>query len=276
MTQQFNQGQRVRLLAGASGVADGPTILPIMRSRNVKLGPIPATYTAAKTCPPACPLAGPGGCYAKSGLHTRLAWQRASTPGGKNVVEWDGFLLWVAQLPDGQVWRHNTGGDLPGQSDKLDRARCMEFARAASHTNPIVFTHYPVRSKDVRATGKRTGAIAAHNLATLRAMAGIGFTVNLSANAPEHAAQLRVAAPGMPVVSVADLPEGMPYRGTLPDGAPARACPATIKNSPVTCADCGLCASNLASKRKAVILFPAHGAGAKRARVIVRHISANA
>jgi hypothetical protein len=69
---------------------------------------------------------------------------------------------------------------------------------------------------------------------------------------------------------VADLPEGERHTLTLANGERAITCPATLKDSPVTCASCGLCAASKASRRAASIIFPAHGTGAKKARVIVR------
>jgi hypothetical protein len=46
-----------------------PNVLCVDVSSNAKLGPIPATYSASKTCPDACPLKDEG-CYAGAGFHT--------------------------------------------------------------------------------------------------------------------------------------------------------------------------------------------------------------
>jgi hypothetical protein len=152
----------------------------------------------------------------------------------------------------------------------LDALACIDFARAASGTDPIIFCHYPVLPEDVRAAGADPEEVTMHNRQVFRVMARYGIHVNLSANSPEHAARIRAACPDLPVVTVADLPEGERHTLTLANGERAITCPATVKDSTVTCADCGLCAASKASRRAASIIFPAHGTGAKKARVIVR------
>lgn len=102
----------------------------------------------------------------------------------------------------------------------------------------------------------------------------MGVTVNVSANSPEHAGRLRSAWPEFPVAIVADLKEGDRHTLTLSNGDRADTCPATLANSTVTCASCGLCASKAASRRKVSPIFPAHGTGAKKARVVVRRSAA--
>lgn len=248
-----------------------PSVLVVAKSSNAKLGPIPATYSSRRTCPDACPLRD-GPCYAEAGFRTRLAWDRADGRGNQtNVHSWDSFLNWAESLPDGQRWRKNTGGDLPGERDRLRMGACYDFAHSAAHTDPIIFTHYPILASDVRsASGEEAEAIASHNRAVLRGMAELGVTVNVSANSPEHAGRIRSAFPEFPVSIVADLPDGERHTLTLSSGDKAVTCPATHKGSTVTCADCGLCASKAAAVRKVSILFPAHGTGAKKARVIVR------
>lgn len=248
-----------------------PSVLTVAQSSNVKLGPIPATYSSSHTCPDACPLKEKA-CYALAGFHTRLAWGRADGHGSqKNVLSWDNFLTWAEGLPEMQRWRHNTGGDLPGERDRLRAGACYDLAHAAAHTDPIIFCHYPILAEDVRAaTGEEAEAIAAHNRAVLRGMAQLGVTVNVSANSPEHAGRIRAAWPEFPVSIVADLAEGERHTLTLSNGDKAITCPATLKDSKVTCASCGLCASKAAARRKVSILFPAHGTQAKKARVIVR------
>jgi hypothetical protein len=80
----------------------------IQKSSNRKTGPIPTTYTERKSCPPSCPHIKKD-CYAED-FHTRLAWNRA--PEG---LDWASLCDRVASLPEEQIWRHNVGGDLPGE-----------------------------------------------------------------------------------------------------------------------------------------------------------------
>ena len=50
-------------------------------SDNGKTGPIAVSSTSRHTCPSSCPLAGDQGCYAETGFHTRLHWDRLSPRG---------------------------------------------------------------------------------------------------------------------------------------------------------------------------------------------------
>src|SRR5215470_15282572 len=87
------------------------------RSRNVKTGPIPVSTTSADTCPNACPLKA-GGCYAVANFHLRQHWNKVTN--GTRGDDYDAFLGKIAALPDGQLWRHNQAGDLPGVADTID------------------------------------------------------------------------------------------------------------------------------------------------------------
>jgi hypothetical protein len=88
-----------------------------------------------------------------------------------------------------------------------------------------------------------------------------GFTVNLSANNLEHADEL-YALGIAPVVVVLPIDAAKPFMS--PAGHWVAICPATQRDD-VTCASCGICAH---SGRKAIIGFPAHGTGAKKAQAM--------
>lgn len=236
----------------------GPLVLCIEATGNTKTGPMPATYSDRTTCPPACPLV--GWCYAED-LRTRKPWDRAAGPKARS---WPDFMRWVAAMRSNELWRYGIGGDLPGQGDRLDLLRCVELARAGAHTAPIAFTHYPMQAKDVRASSDpaERARIARHNRMVLRAMVTAGFLVNVSANGEGHAAEL--VRFGFPVVAITHRAMGQAARVELADGSPARICPASIRPGQVTCKRCGLCAKPRAS----VLLFPAHGNKAARARAL--------
>src|SRR5580704_9601139 len=84
------------------------------RSGNKKLGGLPASITSRDTCPDHCSLKRIG-CYALYGMMA-AHWRRV----GVQLDTWDDFCADVARLPDGQLWRHNEAGDLPGDNDAID------------------------------------------------------------------------------------------------------------------------------------------------------------
>jgi len=99
------------------------------------------------------------------------------------------------------------------------------------------------------------------NAAALRTANDNGFTLNLSANSLEDADRLAGLNAG-PVAVV--LPTGATKPLRTPQGRFVAVCPATVRDD-VTCASCGICAH---ATRKAIIGFPAHGSGAKKAQAV--------
>jgi hypothetical protein len=247
--------------------ADRPAVSLTRVSTNVKTGPIPVSTTAAQTCPDSCPfnaggsLADAGGCYAAGGP-LAIHWRAISE--GKRGKAWSEFLNDVKALPKGSLWRHNQAGDLPGAGDSLNVAAVAELAAANRGKRGFTYTHKPLDGAG------ELQAIADANAA--------GFAINLSANSPADADAL--AALGVaPVVTV--LPIDYERRNAkgewtetvaeyrervadLPTHTPAgrriAVCPAVTADT--DCARCGACAR---IDRAAVIGFPAHGAGKKRA-----------
>jgi hypothetical protein len=140
-------------------------------------------------------------------------------------------------LADGQLWRHNQAGDLPGIGDKIDRQALTKLVEANRGRRGFTYTHKPMS--------------IANRLAIAKANAK-GFTVNLSADNLAEAdalASLRIG----PVVVV--LPSDQLTNTTTPDGRKVVICPAVTHDN-VTCATCQLCAR----QRDAIVGFPAHGA----------------
>lgn len=234
-----------------------------LKSRNGKTGPIPVSTTAKASCP-SCPLKD-NGCYAASGP-LALFWQKVTD--GKVGTDFDAFLEQVSALPEGQLWRHNQAGDLPGDGDTIDAAALAALTRANQGKAGFTYTHKPM-------TEANAAAVAAAN-------AG-GFTVNLSGNNVAHADALAAMGVG-PVVTVLPQEYGRKeksgewsetlaeYRArvaslpkTTPGGRAVSVCPATFLDT--SCADCGLCARG---NRKSVVGFPAHGSGKGKAEMVAR------
>lgn len=213
-----------------------------LKSRNAKTGPIPVSTTTSTTCPDACPFKR-SGCYADGGP-LRIQWDKVSR--GEAGHSWSEFLAQVRTLPSDQLWRHNQAGDLPGIGDTIDGKALYDLVVANTGKRGFTYTHKPMSSIANRE------AVAHANQS--------GFTVNLSANNLDHAdelADLEIA----PVVVV--LPQDQKENLTTPKGRKVVVCPATIRDD-VSCMTCGLCAR----LRDAIVGFPAHGNGAKKANAI--------
>lgn len=208
-----------------------------LKSANEKTGPIPVSTTTATTCPDACPFK-KNGCYADGGplaIHWRAVTEE------KRGTAWGEFCESIAALPDGQLWRHNQAGDLPGDGDAIDAAALGELVKANIGKRGFTYTHKPATPENVQ---------------WVRAANEWGFTVNLSANSLEHADV--ISATGLPIVTV--LPVDAPAKLETPAGRTVVTCPATYRDG-VSCATCQLCARR---DRKVIIGFPAHGAGKAR------------
>jgi hypothetical protein len=224
-----------------------------LKSRNAKTGPIPVSTTTAKTCPTACPFnnANAGGCYADAGPLS-LHWRKVTD--GRAGTDFDSFLDTVAGLPDGQLWRHNQAGDLPGDGDSLDIAKLDHLVAANLGKRGFTYTHKPIPRQAEREAIARANAR--------------GFTVNLSGNTLAHADYL-AALDIAPVVCV--LPADATENTETPAGRKVIVCPATQRDG-VSCATCGLCAvSRMANgKPRAIVGFPAHGPSKRKADAIAR------
>ena len=215
-----------------------------LKSRNAKTGPIPVSTTTAATCPTSCPFQGDG-CYAEN-YPLKGRWNEVTD--GRRGTNFAEFLPKIAALPDGQLWRHNQAGDLPGIGDEIDTVALAQLVAANAGRRGFTYTHKPMSSSAAM------NAIANAN--------NNGFTVNLSANNLAHADELAALAIA-PVVVVLPATTTGNQTVTTPEGRRVVVCPATYRDD-VTCASCGLCA-----KQRAVIVgFPAHGTYKRKASAI--------
>jgi hypothetical protein len=217
------------------------------KSRNVKTGPIPVSTSTRTTCPDACPFKG-NGCYAESGP-LALHWKQVTE--NKRGDNWKGFINKIRALPTGQLWRHNQGGDLPGEGDKLDITMLQQLISANMGKKGFTYTHKPLTGK-----GDKLAIMHANNN---------GFTINLSANNLKHADDLADLNIG-PVVVVTPY-DSQALVTLTPKGRKVVTCPATYRDD-VSCATCKLCARDM---RDCIVAFPAHGASKRKASAIANN-----
>jgi hypothetical protein len=218
----------------------------VKKSHNSKTGEIPVSTSAAETCPSACPFKA-NGCYAEAGFYTNLNWKKVTT--GERGKDWQSFLEDVRSIADGQLWRHNVAGDLPGKDNAINGKALGELAAANTGKRGFTYTHKPMDT----ATNRDAVKLANEN----------GFTVNLSANTLAHADELKDLGIAPVVVVVA---HDAPAKLATPKGNTVVVCPAQ-QHEDVTCKSCGLCAIK---DRKVIIGFQAHGKALKRAEAIAQ------
>lgn len=214
-----------------------------LESKNAKTGPIPVSTSDRSTCPDSCPLKA-GGCYAAGGP-LGMHWAKVSA--GKRGELLEQFARKIEALPDGQLWRHNQAGDLPGKGDRINKKALARLVRANKGKRGFTYTHKPpLEHGNARAI--------------VQANEG-GFTVNLSANSLSHADTLKSYNLG-PVVSI--VPEGTPEKGLTPKGNRFVICPAQTREG-VTCSSCKLCSR---ADRSVIVAFLPHGSAARKANAV--------
>lgn len=206
----------------------------IKKSANSKTGPIPVTYSQRETCPETCPHYR-SDCYAED-YYTRLNWDKVPARGG----DINALCNNIAALPDGQLWRHNIAGDLPGAGVKVDPGLLGAIVRANIGKRGFTYTH----------------KTAPDNLQWIKHANDWGFTVNLSADDAGHADSLADTGAG-PIVCI--VPMDTPEKTITPAGRPIVVCPAQSRDD-VTCANCQLCQR---ANRAVIIGFRAHGTRAR-------------
>jgi hypothetical protein len=214
-----------------------------LKSSNSKVGPIPVTTTSARTCPPVCPLIGK--CYA-SGGPLAIHWRKLTS--GERGTNLSQLCSTISSLPDGQIWRHNQAGDLPGAGNRIDTKALRRLVKANRGKKGFTYTHKPMNS------AKHRRAIQSANRK--------GFTINLSANNLVHAdtlAELGIA----PVVTI--LPANASGPITTPGGRKVVVCP-VVQGKAQSCATCQLCQK----QRSVIVGFPAHGTYTKLADTIAK------
>jgi hypothetical protein len=172
------------------------------------------------------------GCYASTGP-LALHWNAVSN--GSRGTDWNAFCASIDALPDGQLWRHNQAGDLPGNGHTVDPVALGYLVRSNIGKRGFTYSHY--RDTDSLAWIKHSNAW--------------GFTVNLSANDLSDADTLADTQAG-PVVVV--LPSTQNQNTVTPKGRRVVVCPATQRED-VSCATCQLCQR----QREVIVGFPAHG-----------------
>ena len=226
-------------------VVPGLRVTFVRCSKNEKLGGIPATSSSRSTCPPSCGFY-EGGCYALYGK-TAHHWRQVDIAGGT----WDQLLDRVRELPEGQLWRHNVAGDLPGDGQELDGDRLGELVEANRGRRGFTFTH--------KTDARHHAALQWANVE--------GLTINLSAESLEAADALFQLGSDLtkagPVAVV--LPADAPARLKTPRGRTVVLCP--WETDGLTCAECQLCAQPY---RRAIVGFRAHGQSKARVSELVQ------
>ena len=202
------------------------------KSSNRKIGNIPCSITEESSCSPTCPFIN-SGCYAKTGP-VSWHWKKVSNGTQSNTTDWAGLCSFIKDLPDNQMMRINVAGDLKHFNGNIDTFALNQLVKANKNKKAWTYTHHKMNRDNFEAVKH-----ANKN----------GFTINLSANNPEHADKL--AKHGVPVAVVVG---DKPIKKT-PQGRPVAMCPyQKTKDSVdiITCDRCRLCQNN---KRRSIVGF---------------------
>jgi len=179
----------------------------------------------------------------------RLHWDKITN--GLRGISFKELCKQISKLPQGQLWRHNQAGDLPGKGESISLADMADLVQANTGKRGFTYTH------------KR---MTPDNLLVVNAANKSGFTINLSANSLQHADKLSKYK--QPVVCVLPSDHATLRSCTTPQGRKVVVCPAT-RSSVITCKTCALCQK---ADRKFIIGFPAHGSSKKKADAVARGI----
>ena len=221
------------------------------RSKNEKIGNIPAVIASRNSCPPSCHLYN-GGCYARGGL-VRIHWDRVND----NGISFASLLKEIKNIKPGQLWRYGVAGDLPGSKENINLEMLKKLVDANTGKRGFAYTH-----KDPTILENNIGIMYANDN---------GFTINLSSNNAAQADEyltLNIA----PVVTI--MPHDMPNdwkHDKTPAGNMIVRCPAEY-NEKTNCSNCGGVNGALCSRtdRKYVIGFTAHGAAKNKATAVAK------
>jgi hypothetical protein len=230
------------------------------KSGNAKTGPIAVSMSSRSTCPDACSFKG-NGCYA-DGWPSVVHWKAVDNGRG---VDWTRFCQAVAKLPSGEIWRHNSAGDLPGENDRIDGDALSELvnANSAACAHGFTYTHKPVTWTALhRAAAVKGRQITSDDISLMRSnRAAIadatfrGFTVNVSHDSLEELDRSGLQAfPAVVVLPMLERGEREPKVVRSPAGNRVVVCPAQYRET--TCAECKLCQR---ADRNYAIGFRAHG-----------------
>lgn len=212
-------------------------------SHNAKTGPIPVSTSSRSICPTSCPLKD-NGCYAEYGP-LGMHWRAVSDKG--RAYDLEQFCNEIRTLPKHQPWRYNQAGDLPGDGERIDTYALRQLVEANRGRRGFGYTHY--------------SPLIPHNARAIAQANAGGFTINLSADCLDEVdelSRLKIA----PVVTI--LPPEQTKPSVTNDRRFIAVCPATVRDD-VSCATCGICAN---PRCRAIIGFPAHGTGVKKAHKV--------
>lgn len=218
------------------------------KSKNKKIGLIPAVTISNDTCPEACPLK-KNGCYADGGP-LAMHWMKVSD--GNRGGTFSEVIKDIYVLPERQIWRYAVAGDLPGKGNNINGKMLKRLVSANKGKKGFTYTHKPILHKK----NKEHIENANKN----------GFTINLSSNNLAHADEL-LAMSTAPVVTIVPHENLLWKKLKTPNGNRVIQCPAEYGD--VKCETCGngrpLCQR---SDRNYVIGFTTHGVSKRKAAAV--------
>lgn len=205
-----------------------------LKSSNAKTGDMPVSTSSAKTCPNSCPFKN-NGCYASSGFHLRMHWDKVTN--GQRGNNYHTFLDQIKNLPENTLWRHNQAGDLYRPGSIKGRLMLQELTNANSGKRGYTYTHHKLTKNTVE---------------SLLEANKNGFTVNVSCETTRKADS--AIKKGLPAVLVVKSKESRTNWKTS-GGNKVVVCPAQRMDN-MTCKKCKLCQNR---PNNLIVAFKSHG-----------------
>jgi hypothetical protein len=181
-----------------------------------------------------------------------MHWDAVSR--GERGLPWPQFLAAIAELPYGQLWRHNQAGDLYKPATRTGQTALAQLTTANRGRRGYTYSHHKLTPATVRA---------------FKAATANGFTVNASCET-ERAADAAIAK-GLRAVFVVPAGETRTSWQTA-DGNRAVVCPAQ-RFDRMDCATCQLCQ---ARPQNVAIVFKAHGSQWRKVEAVISAATAPA
>jgi hypothetical protein len=241
------------------------------KSGNIKTGKMAVSTSSRKTCDAkSCVFHkdNGGGCYAESGYHLRMHWDKITS--GARGVKWDLFLEQLKKLKKGSELRINQAGDIVlDDLNNISQKYLNGIIESTKHLAAVwTYTHHNLSTQV--------------NINRLIESTKKGFVINASTE-DLKTADKRLEQ-GLQTVSVipSDDPRIEKYKGSdnktyykqkeeirTPKGVKGVLCPAQrFENEKINCKNCKLCSK----VRDYPIIFVAHGTGVKKANQALKGV----
>jgi len=227
----------------------------VKKSGNKKTGIMPVTYNSRQTCPTDCIFKkeNSGGCYAETGYHTRLNWDKVTR--GERGGTFKELLENIKALKPGTIWRACVAGDIPANiNGEISRTYIKGLTAANKGLKGYTYTHRKLN--------------VGENISLLKTANKQGLTINISTETETAADNvIKNKLPAVMVVKSTETRNAWTTKG----GNKVVVCLAQTAGK--SCIDCKLCQERPSANNRLIIAFKAHGNQAKKIDKILDNLN---